>query len=306
MNDVGDLLAGRYRLQRCIGCGAMGVVWQAIDERLGRQVAIKQLLVSPDDDATSAERAWFRAAREGQITARLRHPNAVVVYDVDVHGDLPILVMEYVRARSVASILAENGPQDPTEAGGIGARVADALAAAHTIGIVHRDVKPANILVGDDGVVKLVDFGVSHLSGDRPTPSTELIGTPAYLAPEVAGGREPAPASDVFSLGATLYSAVEGVSPFGARTDNPITMVRRAAVGHVPPPRYAGVLTAALMRMLRAAPDERPSAAETADLLRAATAGHPARDPSDVVARIPHQRKQEPTTPLSATTPIRR
>lgn len=299
MNDVGDLLAGRYRLQRRIGRGAMGVVWQAIDERLGRQVAIKQLLVSPDD-ATSADRARSRAAREGQITARLRHPNAVVVYDVVVHDGLPVLVMEYLRARSVASILAENGTEDPAEAGWIGARVADALAAAHSVGIVHRDVKPANILVGDDGVVKLVDFGVSHLSGDTPTPSTELIGTPAYLAPEVASGREPAPASDVFSLGATLYSAVEGVSPFGARTDNPVTMVRRAAVGHVPPPRYAGVLTAALMRMLRAAPDERPSAAETAGLLRAATAGHPAGDPADVAARIPQQRGQEPTTPLAA------
>ncbi|MPY79114.1 MAG: protein kinase [Actinophytocola sp.] len=303
MSDVGDVLAGRYRLQRRIGDGAMGIVWQAMDERLNRSVAVKLLLPS-DADTENADRARQRARREGRMAARLHHPNAVVVYGVDVHDGFPVLVMEYLPARSLASILAGQGTREPAEAARIGAQVAAALAAAHSVGIVHRDVKPANILVCDDGTVKLVDFGVSHISGEQPTRSDEVIGTPAYLAPEIVTGHEPAPPSDVFSLGATLYSAVEGISPFGDRTDDPVTVLRRAAVGHVPPPRYAGTLTATLMRMLRAEPAERPSAAETADLLEAAASGHPVAARVSTAAAEPHIPPQvsvhEATAPLPA------
>ena len=197
----GRLVAGRYRLVSQIGGGGMGTVWLARDELLGRQVAIKQVLPPMNADAREAERQKERALREGRIAARLSTPHAISVYDVAVESDQPWLVMEYLPSRSLAEVLAEDGLLRVEQAAQIGAQVADGLAATHAAGIVHRDVKPANILIGQgdrvDGVVKITDFGISHASGDVTLTQTgQITGTPAFLAPEVAQGEEPGPASD--------------------------------------------------------------------------------------------------------------
>ena len=216
MSDEGRLVAGRYRVQRRIGSGAMGVVWECIDERLHRTVAVKQLLLQPGLDPGEAEEARQRAMREGRIAARLQHQHAISVYDVAEDEGQPVLVMEYLPSTSLAAMMNEHGPLPPREVARIGAQVAAALGAAHSAGVVHRDIKPGNILLGDNGTVKITDFGISRAQGDvQVTKTGMLAGTPAYLSPDVAMGYEPTGASDVFSLGATLYAAIEGRPPFG-------------------------------------------------------------------------------------------
>lgn len=268
MSEVGRLLAGRYRLRRRIGSGAMGVVWKALDERLRRDVAVKQLIPQPGLSAEHAEEARQRAIREGRIAARLRHPHAVAVYDVDEHDGLPLLVMEYFPSRSLSEVIAERR-LTPIEAAGIGAQAASALAEAHAAGVVHRDVKPGNILIGDDGTVKISDFGISRATGDvTVTQSGMVAGTPAYFAPETARGRAATPSADVFSLGSTLYAAVEGVLPFDDDEDNPLAVLHRVAAGVVPPPRHAGPLAPILDAMLATDPAARPSSADVARALQ--------------------------------------
>ncbi|WP_043536284.1 serine/threonine-protein kinase [Saccharomonospora cyanea] len=288
----GTVLAGRYRLQREIGSGAMGTVWQAVDERLGRQVAVKELLLQPGLDATAAAQARERAQREGRIAARLHHPNAVTVHDVVEHDGLPVLVMEYFPARSLADVLATDGPLSPRAAAAIGAQVAAALAAAHDAGIVHRDVKPANVLLGGDGTAKLVDFGIAHAGGDVTVTQTGVVaGTPAYLAPEVARGRPSSPASDVFSLGSLLFAAVEGIPPFGESEENTLGVLYQVAAGEVAPARRAGPLTPVLEGVLVPDPAARPSAAVVRDQLKAVAEGR-----TPVLAPAP----EELTQPLRA------
>ncbi|OZM74099.1 serine/threonine protein kinase [Amycolatopsis antarctica] len=288
-DDEGRLVAGRYRLQRRIGGGAMGVVWQARDETLARTVAAKQLRVFPGLSAVEGEQARQRAFREGRIAARLQHPHAILVYDVADDAGQPVLVMEYLPSRSLAEVLDERGVLPPREVAGIGAHAASALAAAHIAGIVHRDVKPGNVLLGEDGTTKITDFGISRAVGDVAVTQTGLLaGTPAYLAPEAARGVEPGPASDVFSLGATLYAAVEGQPPFGTGT-NEIAMLHAVASGRITPPRQAGPLTGWLSAMLRAEPEARPTMTQVrAGLAQVAATG---RDPSSAAAapaaRIP-------------------
>jgi hypothetical protein len=258
------LVGGRYRLDRRIGSGAMGVVWQAYDERLRRAVAVKQLRLEPGLDPTEADEARQRAMREGRIAARLHHPNAVSVFDVVDEDDAPWLVMEYVPSRSLAQEMSQRKMLPPEEVGRIGAQVAHALVAAHAAGIVHRDIKPANILLGEDGTVKITDFGISRAQGDVSVTKTGLIaGTPAYLAPEVAYGRNPEAPSDVFSLGSTLYAAVEGMPPFGL-SENTLGLLHAVAAGRITPPRRAGILTDALTHLLNADPAARPTAATAA------------------------------------------
>ncbi|HEY0509067.1 MAG TPA: serine/threonine-protein kinase, partial [Blastococcus sp.] len=246
MTTPGRLVAGRYRLQSRIGGGGMGTVWLARDERLRREVAIKQVLTAPGVSAEEADQQRQRALREGRIAARLSHPHAISVYDVALESDQPWLVMEYLPSRSLAAVLSEDGVLRVDLTAQIGAQVADALAATHAAGIVHRDVKPANILIGEggrvEGLVKITDFGISHASGDVTLTQTgQITGTPAYLAPEVAQGRAMTEASDVFSLGATLYTCVEGQPPFGVE-DNALAMLHRVAGGNIVPPRRAGSL----------------------------------------------------------------
>ncbi|HEX6345737.1 serine/threonine-protein kinase [Umezawaea sp.] len=262
MNAVG----GRYALREEIGSGGMGVVWLAHDGLLHREVAVKQLKL-PDLAPAASEVARTRAMREARIAARLQHPNAIVVYDVVVEDDLPWIVMEYLPSRSLAALVEERGPLNPAEAARIGERIARALAAAHAKGIVHRDVKPGNVLIGHDGAVKLTDFGISRATGDTTiTEAGALAGTPAYLAPEVARGDAPDARSDVFSLGATLYAAVEARSPYGV-SDNNLGLLHRAATGRVARPTRAGSLSRPLELLLAVDPAERPTAARAADLL---------------------------------------
>jgi eukaryotic-like serine/threonine-protein kinase len=280
MNSGTRLVAGRYRLDRQVGTGAMGVVWQAHDERLDRTVALKELLMQPGLDEASAETARARAMREGRIAARLQHPHAISVYDVALDrgtgvGDqvVPWLVMEYLPSRSLATVLTEHGPLPPHEVARIGWQVAAALAAAHEAGIVHRDVKPGNVLIGQDGTVKITDFGISRASWDATVTRTGVLaGTPAYFAPEVARGEQPGPPSDVFSLGSMLYVAVEGEPPFGL-DDNTLALLRTVAEGQVRPPRRAGPLIPILMQLLAQDPAARPSMPDAAAALSALTTG---------------------------------
>lgn len=275
MSDEGRLIAGRYRLQQRIGSGAMGVVWRAVDERLQRTVAVKQLLLQAGYTEAETEEARERSMREGRIAARLQHQNAIAVFDVSEDAGQPVLVMEYLPSESLASMIADHGVLPPLEVARIGAQVASALAAAHMAGIVHRDLKPGNILLGDNGQAKITDFGISRAIGDvAVTKSGILAGTPAYLSPEVALGRDPAPPSDVFSLGSTLYAAIEGHPPFGV-DENAISLLHRVSRGQVEPPRQAGPMTAALMQLLRADPVERPTMAQARTLLQAVVEGRP-------------------------------
>ena len=273
MAEPHPLLADRYRLVRQVGSGGMGVVWEAWDERLERPVAVKQLRpqlgLSPDE----AELAKNRAMREARITARLHHRNAVPVFDVVEDGGQPCLVMQFLPSVALSAELREGGPLSVPEAARVGAQVASALAAAHQLGIVHRDVKPGNILITDDGTALISDFGISHALGDATLTSTGLVhGTPAYLAPEVARGADSSFASDVFSLGATLYTCLEGGPPFGTDS-NSIALLYKVASGEFAPPQRAGVLTPVLTEMLRFDPDARPAMKNVAARLAAVESG---------------------------------
>ncbi|MFC9437082.1 protein kinase [Nocardia sp. NPDC057030] len=267
------LIAGRYRLTDPIGTGAMGVVWRGTDVRLRRTVAVKQLILGPGLTRTAALEAKLRAMREGRIAARLHHPHAITVFDVAEEDGQPWLVMEYMDAPSLAAKLSGKRTLSPVEVARIGAQAAGALAAAHDAGIMHRDVKPANLLVGDDGTVKITDFGISRAVGDVTVTATGfLAGTPAYLAPEVARGENPEPASDVFALGSTLYAAVEGQPPFG-EGDNPLAVLHAVARGEVPTPEHAGALGPVLLRLLAPTIDARPTMREAQKALEAVAEG---------------------------------
>ncbi len=254
------------------------MVWKAQDERLGRTVAIKRLLVRYAMSEAQSEETRRRAMREARIAARLQHRNAIAMFDVAEHEGDPCLVMEFLPSRSLSAVLAERGHLAPGEVAEIGAQVAAALAAAHAVGIVHRDVKPGNILLADNGTVKITDFGISKaLDEGTVTTQTGIAGTPAYLAPEIARGEDPSRASDVFSLGSTLYHAVEGRPPFGTNS-NPLALLHAVASGDAPPPRNAGPLADTLANLMRPDPATRPTMSEaTAALaLPAAAATKPA------------------------------
>jgi serine/threonine protein kinase len=288
---VGALVAGRYRLRSELGGGGMGAVWLARDELLGRDVAVKQVLVPVGIDAELAAANREAAMREGRIAARLSHPHAVAVYDMVLDDGQPWLVMEYLPSRSLAALLHDQGVLPVPQVAQIGAQVADALTATHAAGVVHRDVKPGNILIGEgsgrEGLVKITDFGISRAVGDVSLTQTGVVkGTPAFLAPEVAQGHSPDEASDVFSLGATLYACLEGTPPFGL-SDNALQMLHRVAGGEFTPPQHAGVLTSPLMHMLAPDPATRPTMPQVRDELARIAAG-PDRDPTEVLtARTP-------------------
>jgi hypothetical protein len=259
---TGDEIAGRYVLQERIGAGGMGVVWRAHDRELDRTVAVK--CARPDD-----EKAGRRLRTEARNAARLHHPHIVAVFDHVVDGERNWLVMEYVAARSMARIVAEDGPLTPEQAAAVGWQIADALAAAHARGVVHGDVTPENILVTADGVAKLADFGISRAlwsDATRDSLSGQVPGKPRYLAPEVARGEPATRESDQFSLGAALFAAVEGRVPYG-EASGPLAYLDRARDGHIEAPRKAGPLTGPLTALLRIDPGSRPAAAEARHLL---------------------------------------
>jgi eukaryotic-like serine/threonine-protein kinase len=282
-----------------IGSGAMGVVWKAEDERLGRTVAIKRLLVRYAVSEEQSEETRRRAMREARIAARLQHRNAIAMFDVAEHDGDPCLIMEFLPSRSLSAVLAERGSLTPEEVADIGAQVAAALAAAHAVGIVHRDVKPGNILLADNGTVKITDFGVSKaLDEGTVTTQTGMAGTPAYLAPEIARGEDPSRASDVYSLGSTLYHAVEGKPPFGTNT-NPLALLHAVASGNAPPPQHAGHLSDTLTNLMRPDPGTRPTMSDAVTALidpkaAAAAAGAPTTPAKPAVAPPP-----APTRPVA-------
>ncbi|WP_033295210.1 serine/threonine-protein kinase [Amycolatopsis jejuensis] len=274
MSDEGRLVAGRYRIGGKIGSGAMGAVWRAHDEVLGRTVAVKQLLLQPGLEEHEAEDARQRTMREGRIAARLHHPNAITVFDVvtDDNGQ-PCLIMEYLDSTSLAQMLQEKGTLPPLEVARIGAQIAAALREAHAVGIVHRDIKPGNILLAGNGTVKITDFGISRAKDDVTVTKTGMIaGTPAYLAPEVAIGGDPGPESDVFSLGSTLYAACEGQPPFGL-SENTLSLLHAVAAGQINPPRQSGPMASVLAVLLHPDTQHRPTADECEELLAAVARG---------------------------------
>lgn len=271
------LVAGRYRLSAKLGGGGMGSVWLARDTLLDREVAIKQVISTVGLTAEAARDVRARAMREGRIAARLSHDHSIAMYDVALEGGEPWLVMEYLPSRSLAQALNVTEALPPLQVAQIGAQVADALSQAHAAGIVHRDIKPGNILIADRGraagTVKISDFGISRAKGDPHVTQTGVItGTPAYFAPEVARGEDPTEASDVFSLGATLYTATEGQPPFGI-DENSIALLHKVAKAEIMRPVHSGDLTDALLLMLEPDPARRPTMAQARDLLAHIAAG---------------------------------
>jgi hypothetical protein len=305
MSTPSTLVSGRYRLVKMLGAGGMGIVWHAWDERLQRPVALKMLRTQPELTDDERQRATDRAMREARITAGLHHPHAVTVFDVVEQEGQPCIVMQLIESTPLSVLLTEHGTLSPAETARIGAEVGSALAAAHKIKIVHRDVKPGNILITEDASALISDFGISHALGDSTITATGMIhGTPAYLAPEVARGLDTSFASDVFSLGATLYAMLEGSPPFGS-DKNAIALLHRVARGGYPAPKHAGPLAPLLAEMLDADPKRRPTmAAATASLssirdeLRGASIAAAAR--AVTPAPAPQDAHEEPPLTLPA------
>ncbi len=255
------LVAGRYRLQSRLGKGGMGTVWLAEDELLGRPVAVKEVAFPADLPERERNVLRKRTMREARLAARLDHPAAVTVFDVVQENGWPYIVMEFIRARTLTEVVRDDGRLTPQEAARVGLAVLGALEAAHRLGIVHRDVKPSNIMVGEDGRVTLTDFGIATSTTDSTITTTGLLlGSPSYMAPERVDGREPGPASDLWSLGATLYAVVEGRPPF--ERDEPLLTLAAIVQGQAAPFRDCGVLAPVIQRMLARDPADRPTAEE--------------------------------------------
>ncbi|MFD7294310.1 serine/threonine-protein kinase [Streptomyces sp. NPDC059897] len=253
---VERVVAGRYRLLDPLGEGGMGTVWRARDEVLGREVAVKEVRAPHGLPDADVQRMYARLEREAWASARITHRNVVTVYDVATDQQRPWVVMELVRGLSLAEQLDAEGPMPPARAAHIGAEVLAALRAAHGVGVLHRDVKPANVLLSNDGRVVLTDFGIAMVEGTQALTMTgEVIGSPEFLAPERALGRTPGPESDLWSLGVLLYASVEGHSPF--RQDTPLSTLRAIVDEELPPPHRAGPLTPVIEGLLRKDPAER-------------------------------------------------
>ncbi|WP_341483638.1 serine/threonine-protein kinase [Streptomyces endophytica] len=300
---TGRLLGGRYRVTDRIGRGGMGVVCRAVDEVLGREVAVKVLRAYTDASAPELADLRTRMQREARAAARIRHSGVITVHDVIDEDGRPVIVMELVDGPSLDDALAERGPLDPREIARIGAQVMDALDAAHQVGVLHRDVKPGNVLLDRTGRVVLTDFGIASIEapGDGAstniTRSGELVGSLDYLPPERAQGQGPTPASDIWSLGMTLYAAVEGGGAPFRRTSvwSTLTAIVTEAL---PEPRRAGPLTPVLHALMAKNPADRPSAAEARSMLRAVAEGRdPAPAPAPGAPHLPTATDLRPLTP---------
>ncbi|UBU16929.1 serine/threonine-protein kinase [Nonomuraea gerenzanensis] len=277
-------VSNRYRLIEPLGEGGMGVVWRAYDELLDRTVAIKEVRYTGVGEAKRAE-LNRRTIREARAAGRLDHPSVVVIHDVVEEDGRPWIVMQLVRSRSLAQVIGESGPLRPAQVAVIGGRVLDALRAAHATGVLHRDVKPENVLLGDDGRVVLTDFGIASMEAEAGLTATGgLVGTPAYMPPERLNGDPARPESDLWSLGATLYAAVEGRPPF--KRDSWAATVAAVLRDEPEPPVRAGVLEPVIMGLLRRDPGARLPAAEAAALLYEAASAPPSAPPS--VPHAPH------------------
>lgn len=292
-SDIGvaqaKVVAGRYRLVEVLGEGAMGAVWRAVDERMRREVALKQLKLPAGFDTGMRDRLAARMEREARAAGRLRHPNIVTVHDQIDDDGLPWIVMELVGGSSLASVLAARGPLPEAEAARIGAGIASALDAAHRAGIVHRDIKPGNVLLEGDRVV-VTDFGIAAVADEATLTATgALMGTLAYMAPEQVNGREASAASDMWSLGATLYAAVEGRPAFTG--NNNAALLHAVARGIPAPSVLARALKPLLDGLLSVDPGRRPSAAEVVEVLSGATASPTTVTPAHRPPRLLTRRK---------------
>ncbi len=289
--STGRVVAGRYLLQHPIGRGAMGTVWRAQDSLLARDVAVKEVrLRGPLPDApgspgngpvTEETRVLYeRTLREARTAARLNHPAVITVFDVIEEADgCPWIVMELIQGRSLEQVVAEDGPLPPQLAADLGGRLLGALRSAHAAGILHRDVKPSNVLLGADGRAVLTDFGIATLEGDTGlTQAGMVMGTPGFTAPERVRGVPASPASDLWSLGATLFAAVEGHGPFDNRNTS-LAILAAIANEDPPQPRRAGPLRPAIEALLRRDPWARPDPATAARMLAAAQDGSSPAEP---------------------------
>ncbi|MFD7627126.1 serine/threonine-protein kinase [Streptomyces sp. NPDC059851] len=280
---AGAVLAGRYRLVEPIGSGGMGKVWRAHDELLHRTVAVKELTAGLYVAQADRDVLHARTQKEARAAARIQHPAVVTVHDVLEHDDRPWIVMEYIDGPSLAEAAKAAGRIEPREAARIGLHVLGALRAAHAVGVLHRDVKPGNVLLAKDGRVLLTDFGIAAIEGDSSITRTgEIVGSIDYLAPERVTGGTPDPASDLWSLGATLYTAVEARSPF--RRTSPISSLQAVVNDEPPALRQSGPLGPVITALLRKDPEERPSAQETERMLLEAMEG---REPKAAQAYVP-------------------
>ncbi|OON74175.1 serine/threonine-protein kinase [Streptomyces tsukubensis] len=253
----GRLLAGRYRLGEVLGKGGMGTVWRAVDETLGRTVAVKELRFPSSVDDEEKRRLITRTLREAKAIARIRNNGAVTVYDVVDEDNRPWIVMELVEGKSLAEAVREDGLLSPQRAAEVGLAVLDVLRSAHREGILHRDVKPSNVLISEDGRVVLTDFGIAQVEGDPSITSTGmLVGAPSYISPERARGHKPGPAADLWSLGGLLYAAVEGVPPYDK--GSAIATLTAVMTEQVDPPKHAGpALTSVIYGLLAKDPEQR-------------------------------------------------
>ncbi|MFJ4689832.1 protein kinase [Streptomyces sp. NPDC088766] len=281
----GLLVAGRYRLVDAIGSGGMGRVWRAHDDLLHRSVALKELTAALYVSESDRSVLLARTRAEARAAARINHSAVVTVHDVLEHDGRPWIVMELVEGRSLADAVKADGRVEPTEAARIGLWVLRALRAAHTAGVLHRDVKPGNVLLSDDGRVLLTDFGIAQIEGDTTITRTgEVVGSVDFLAPERVRGHDPGPSSDLWALGATLYTAVEGRSPF--RRTSPLSTMQAVVEEEAAEPRYAGPLAPVITALLRKDPAARPDTDGAERLLAEAAEG---RRPDEAQAYVPTQ-----------------
>ncbi|MEV0164157.1 serine/threonine-protein kinase [Nonomuraea fuscirosea] len=272
MSDSAVMVGGRYRLLRTIGRGGMGTVWHAHDEVLGRDVAVKEVL--PPTGLTGEEREEFavRTFREARAAGRVAHPGVAAVYDVLEEQGHPWIVMQLVHSRTLGEQIRDEGPMSQLDVASVGLQLMEALRAAHAAGVLHRDVKPDNVLLTEDGRAVLTDFGIATTEDEAPVTRTGiLIGTPSFMAPERAAGGRARPASDLWSLGVTLYMAVEGHSPF--HRDNALATLGAVMHAEPEPLARAGVLAPVLMGLLRKDPSERMTLDEAERRLSVILAG---------------------------------
>ncbi|WP_436319087.1 serine/threonine-protein kinase [Streptomyces virginiae] len=280
-HDEGRLLAGRYRLNSVLGKGGMGTVWRAQDETLGRTVAVKELRFSSGVDEDEKRRLITRTLREAKAIARIRSGGAVTVYDVVDEDARPWIVMELIEGPSLAEFIRENGPLTPHRAAEVGLAVLDVLRAAHGQGILHRDVKPSNVLIAGSGRVVLTDFGIAQVEGDPSVTSTGmLVGAPSYISPERARGQKPGPPADMWSLGGLLYASVEGVPPYDK--GSALATLTAVMTEPVDPPKNAGPLTEVIYGLLAKDPARRLDEGRARAMLTAVLAA-----PEPVPAPVP-------------------
>ncbi|MGW4438965.1 serine/threonine-protein kinase [Streptomyces sp. NPDC004596] len=279
------LLAGRYRLGDVLGRGGMGTVWRAEDETLGRTVAVKELRFPSNIDEEEKRRLITRTLREAKAIARIRNNSAVTVFDVVDEDDRPWIVMELVEGKSLAEVIREDGLLEPRRAAEVGLAVLDVLRSAHREGILHRDVKPSNVLIAEDGRVVLTDFGIAQVEGDPSITSTGmLVGAPSYISPERARGHKPGPAADLWSLGGLLYASVEGLPPYDR--GSAIATLTAVMTEPLEEPKNAGPLRDVIYGLLNKDPAQRLDDAGARAMLNAVIHA-PEPEPMDATRVVP-------------------